>query len=148
MLKDGHRVLEQTYRVLCNLKEAFQRYKMRFLTRKLAFLNFNPCGQRSVGASGTLSICVCTIHQNVKLMIHGSKLGHLTEDHTSRLNGYKECPSRITCTPACFLGECENCASLDTFRYEVMQVFTDNMVDVHAVDINRLLDLRDFAKTC
>ena len=133
--KDGHRIQEQKYLVLCNLKEAFQRYKSTFPDKKISFSKFASLRPKEcvlAGASGTHSVCVCTIHQNVKLMIHGSKLGHLTEEHTSRLNGYKECLSRITCSlagPACFLGECEKCALLDTFRDEVMQVFTDNMVD-------------------
>ena len=133
--KDGHRIQEQKYLVLCNLKEAFQRYKSMFPDKKISFSKFASLRPKEcvlAGASGIHSVCVCTIHQNVKLMIHGSKLGHLTEEHTSRLNGYKECLSRITCSPAgpaCFLGECEKCASLDTFRDEVMQVFTDNMVD-------------------
>ncbi|KAL5503158.1 hypothetical protein EMCRGX_G010065 [Ephydatia muelleri] len=122
--KDGHRIQEQKYLVLCNLKEAFQRYKSTFPDKKISFSKFASLRPKEcvlAGASGTHSVCVCTIHQNVKLMIHGSKLGHLTEEHTSRLNGYKECLSRITCSlagPACFLGECEKCALLDTFRDE------------------------------
>ena len=73
-------------------------------------------------------MCVSTIHQNVKLTIHGSKLKHLTEEHTLCWNGHNECMSRITCTPAgpaCFLGECKKCASLDAFKNELMP---DNIV--------------------
>ena len=106
-----------------------------FPDKKICFSKFAslwPKGCVLVGASGTHSVCVCTIHQNVKLMIHGSKLGHLTEERTSCLNGYKDYLSRITCIPAgpaCFLGECERCASLEAFKDELMQIFTENMVD-------------------
>lgn len=39
VVKDGHRVLEQKYLVLCNLKEAFQRYKGKFPEKKIGFSN-------------------------------------------------------------------------------------------------------------
>ena len=135
VVKDGHRVLEQKYLLHCNLKEAFQRYKGKFPDKKIGFSKFASLRPKEcvlAGASGTHSVCVCTIHQNVKLMIHGSKHGYLTDEHTSCLNGYKECLSRITYTPAdpeCFLGECERCASLEAFKDELMQIFTENMVD-------------------
>ena len=130
VVKDGHQVLEQKYPVLCNLKEAFQRYKGKFPDKKIGFSKFASLRPKEcvlVVASGTHSVCVGTIHQNMKLVIHGSKLGHLTEEHTSCLNGYKECLSRITCTPAgpaCYLGECERCVSLEAFKDELMQIFT------------------------
>ena len=80
VVKDGHQVLEQKYPVLCNQKEAFQRYKDKFPDKKIGFSKFASLRPKEcvlVVASGTHSVCVGTIHQNMKLVIHGSKLGHL-----------------------------------------------------------------------
>ena len=58
-------------------------------------------------SNGTDTVCVRTIHQNVKLM--------LTELGLAEFPTYHDCLSRVTCTPPlpeCYLDECEswNCA--------------------------------------
>ena len=60
------------------------------------------------GASGTHSVCVRNIHQNVKLMIHGVKLGEFsTPDGTSF--SYQDCIAKAICNPplpTCYIGTC------------------------------------------
>ena len=61
VLKDGHRVLEQKYLqvVLCNLKEAFQRYKNTFPVKLISFSKFASLQPKEcvlAGASGTHSV--------------------------------------------------------------------------------------------
>jgi len=53
-----------------NLKEAYQRFKEKHPMEKIGFSKFaDLCPKHCVlaGASGTHAVCVCTIHQNIKL---------------------------------------------------------------------------------
>ena len=63
--------------ILSNLKELYAKVKNTYPDIKIGFSTF--CLHRlkwciTVGASGTHTVCVCTIHQNVKLMISAVKL--------------------------------------------------------------------------
>ena len=68
------------------------------------------------GASGTHSVCVCTIHQNVKLMILGAKLPELS---SSEFKTYHDFVARIICNPPlpqCYLGECDSCPGVEEIK--------------------------------
>ena len=78
--KTEGRVNIQKRLVLSNLKELYCLFKDRHPGKKVGFSKCAELRPRHcvlAGASGTQSVCVCTIHQNVKLMIHGVKLGEL-----------------------------------------------------------------------
>jgi hypothetical protein len=121
--------------ILSNLKEVYQKFKDAFPETDIGFSMFEFLRSKEcvlAGASGTHSVCVCTIHQNVKLMIHGTRLGHLTAESGHPLTSCKECIANITCNPvttACFLGSCEYCGSLDDFREWLIQIFSHHMID-------------------
>lgn len=54
-------------------------------------------------------MCVCTIHQNVKLMMAGSRLESLTQ---GEIKHYRHCLAAMQCNPPsieCFLGNCNRC---------------------------------------
>jgi hypothetical protein len=77
----GKREHVQKRLVLSNLKEAYQLFKEKFPDEKIGFSKFAELRPKQcvlAGASGTHSVCVCTIHQNVKLMMLGAKLPDLT----------------------------------------------------------------------
>ena len=68
------RVHVQKRLVLCNLKELYQDFKQKHPTERIGFskfAEFRPKHCIIAGTSGTHSVCVCTIHQNVKLMLNG-----------------------------------------------------------------------------
>ena len=65
--------------ILCNLKELHSAFKSKHPTLQVGFLKF--CSLRPkwcivAGASGTHSVCVCTIHQNVKLLLSPINLNY------------------------------------------------------------------------
>ena len=71
------RVHIQKRLVLSNLKEVYQLFKDTFPTEKVGFSKFAELRPKHcvlAGTSGTHAVCVCTIHQNVKLMMLGAKL--------------------------------------------------------------------------
>ena len=51
------------------------------------FCSLRPKWCVTVGSSGTHSVCVCTIHQNAKLLVNATKMGHT----------YKELMEMIVC---------------------------------------------------
>ena len=65
--------------ILCSLEELCVIFKESFPERKLGFSMFailRPMLYIPVGPIGTHSVCVCTIHQNVKLMLDAANSGH------------------------------------------------------------------------
>ena len=67
------------------------------------------------GASGTHSVCVCTIHQHLKLMLLSMRLLDLAT--------YHHCLARISCNPPlpkCYLGECDACPGVVKFKEELI----------------------------
>ena len=105
--------------VLSNLKELYQHFKDKHPSVKIGFSKFAELRPRYcvlAGASGTHSVCVCTIHQNVKLMILGAKLPELS---SSEFKTYHHFLARIICNPPlpqCHLGECDSCPGVEEIK--------------------------------
>ena len=58
--------------VLSNLREVYHEFKETFPDRKIEFSKFAESRPKHcilAGNSGIHAVCVCTIHQNVKLMM-------------------------------------------------------------------------------
>ena len=69
---DGTKECHQKRLILCNIREAYLQYKSTFPDDKIGFSKFaelQPKWCRTVGQSGFRNVCVCTYHQNVKLML-------------------------------------------------------------------------------
>ena len=95
--------------ILCNLKVQISKYKIR------KFAELRPKNCILAGSSGTHTVCVCTTHQNVKLMIENVRLGVLT----NLLKSYKDCISKIKCNSSsieCNMGNCTSCPGDDEIR--------------------------------
>ena len=79
---DGERQHAQKRLILCNIKEAFQLFKEKHPNLKIGFSKFAELRPKEcvlAGAGGMHSVCVCTIHQNIKLMFIGAKLQTITK---------------------------------------------------------------------
>ena len=67
--------------MLGKLKELYQEFKVKHPTDKIGFSKFADLQPKHcilAGASGTHTVCVCTIHQNVKLMMISGKVAKLS----------------------------------------------------------------------
>lgn len=113
--------------VLCNLKELYAAFKMKYGNEKVGFSKF--CSLRPkwcvlAGSSGTHSICVCMIHQNVELIIQGLGI----KDTNSELMKRFVCDTE---NRDCMLKRCNNCPSIETVKEYLSQKCTyseDDMV--------------------
>ena len=95
--------------LLCNLKELYATYRGTYPEDKAAFSKFaslRPKWCTLVGPKGSHSVCVCSIHQNLKLML--SAIGLEKSYHTLI--------KKIVCsreTKICMIYQCENCQGVE-----------------------------------
>ena len=95
------------------------------------FAELRPKHCTLAGASGTHTVCVCTIHQNVKLMILAAKLPDLTA-HSLSLQTYHHCLAHIMCNPPqpiCYFGDCNSCPGITKLNAYLLKVLDENMID-------------------
>lgn len=122
--------------ILANLKEVYELFKEENAKQHIGFSKFcelRPKNCILAGKSGTHTVCVCTLHQNVKLMMHGSGLNSfvLENDCTSLIN-YKTCLAKIMCNPPtteCYLNECKECPGVNPLKNLLLQKFDDEMIE-------------------
>ena len=94
VITDHGRVHKQKRLVLGNLKELYQAFKNEHPTLHIGFTKFAELRPKHcilAGASGTHAVCVCTIHQNVKLMLEGVKIQRLSPSQDPQLTNYHCC---------------------------------------------------------
>ena len=129
------RIHVQKRLILCNLKELYQHFKENYPQQHIGFSKFAELRPKHcilAGASGTHSVCVCTIHQNVKLMLLGARLHELTSANDISLSTYHHCLARMMCNPPlpdCYLGECEVCPGTDPLKQDLYSIFDEHMID-------------------
>ena len=98
-------VYEQKRLILCTLKELYVSFKAKYPNIKVGFSTFasiRPKWCVLAGSAGTHAVCVCTIHQNVILMLKAAQI----EDT------YQELISMMVCDPnnkECMLQRCADC---------------------------------------
>ena len=135
---DGTKVHVQKRLLLSNLKETYQLFVERHPDKKIGFSTFDMHPRECIiaGASGTHSVhvCVCTIHQNVKLMMVGSKMEDVTMVDGSEisLKHYSQALSAIRCKqflPDCALGICNSCPGTDKLKENLLEYFDANEFD-------------------
>ena len=118
--------------ILSNLKELYQDFKQKYPKKRIGFSKFAELRPKHcilAGASGTHSVCVCTIHQNVKLMINGMKLHEST---TRGLTNYHTCLAKMMCNPPlpiCYLGECDYCPGIEKLKETLVTLLDENLID-------------------
>ena len=135
-IREGdHRVHVQKRLILGNLKEVYQQFKEKYPMVKVGFSKFAELRPRNcvlAGTSGTHAVCVCKIHQNVKLMMVGGKIPELSANDDVPLQDYNHCLAKIICNPPhpdCYFQLCSSCpgtSGLQEHLYELMDI---SMID-------------------
>lgn len=129
---NGEKQKVQKRLLLMSLKELYVLFKKEHADSKVCFSVFarlRPKNTILPGQSGTHCVCVCTIHQNVKMMLDAINIRELTASHDKKLNNYKDCLSYIVCpnpTDDCFLHGCEHCPGIDNFGDHLRNLLVEN----------------------
>lgn len=127
---DGKRLNVQKRLILSNLKEVFALFKEKYPEHQVGFSKFADLRPKQcvlAGAAGTHAVCVCTIHQNVKLMFQGARLETLTDGYN-----YHNCLAEIQCNPPrvqCYLGACLECPGVTKLREKLEVHFDEHVID-------------------
>ena len=128
----GRKEHRQKRWILCNLKEAYEQFKAKHPGTKLGFSTFAMLRPKEcvlAGASGTHTVCVCTLHQNTKLMFIGSKLATLRD---GAFLHYRHCLTAIQCNPPsikCYLSKCKQCPGVAILNQKLLDIMEEKMVD-------------------
>ena len=116
MTVNGVKGRVQKRQILCTIFEAYLHFKDENPMVKIGFSKFAEVRQKNIvlpGATGTHIVCVCTYHQNPKLMIANSGIETkqefkiiVGEGYTGPLK-YQHLLAKLMCNPAtqsCWLG--------------------------------------------
>ena len=99
---------------------------MKIGVSKFAMLRAKECVLE--GAGGAHSVCVCTIHNNVKLMMYGSRIAEATERLEVALKHHANTSALTMCSlslAACNLGSCEQCSGSKTLMAKILECFDE-----------------------
>ena len=109
--------------LLCTLRELYCEFKQQNADIKLGFSKFctlRPKWRVIAGASGTHSVCVCTMHQNTILLLHAA---HIEETYM-----YKELIALAVCdleNKEYMLQGCSNCPGFRLVETMLQEKFED-----------------------
>jgi len=130
----GVKIQLQKRLVLANLNEIYQAFKEKHPTHRIGFSKFcelRPKNCILAGKSGTHTVCVCTVHQNIKLMIAGSGLHNFSLDE-SPLKTYHSFLAKIMCNPPapqCYMNECSQCPGIAHLKESLTEIFENEAID-------------------
>lgn len=131
---DGKRVHVQKFLILNTLRECFVLFKERHPEQKIGFSKFCELRPKHCvlpGSAGTHSVCVCTIHQNAKLMMAQCKLPELTNQEIP-IKTYKDLTNRMVCenpTDKCYFRQCTECPDISDLKSLFDDAFEQNSIE-------------------
>lgn len=131
---DGKRTHVQKFLILNTLRECFSLFKERYPEQKIGFSKFCELRPKHCvlpGSAGTHAVCVCTVHQNAKLMMAQCKLPELVNRETP-VTTYKDLTNSIICynpTEKCYFRECTLCPDTDNMKFLFEDAFEQNSIE-------------------
>lgn len=132
---ENGRIHQQKRLILNNLNEVYNNFKSENPNMKIGFSRFaslRPENCVLAGASGTHSVCICTHHQNPKLMLEACKAYINKSDPLYNMLDYKTLHQQMICktpTKNCYFSQCDNCPGTNVIRQELENTFKRNNID-------------------
>ena len=124
---DDQRVQRQKRLLLINLNELFQQFKEKHPENVIGFSKFCELRPRwcvTVSSQGSHSVCVCAIHQNVKLMVSSLKILGVAD--------YKDLLQLMVCdiqSRDCMIHECDHCPGIEAVQYHITSLCKTAEID-------------------
>ena len=131
----GNKVKVQKRLILANLKEVYAQFKQKYPDKKIGFSKFAMLSPKEcvlAGANGTHQVCVCTVHNNVKLMMINAKMATITSNEEVPLHDYSHALAKMMCNPSlpsCHLGSCSCCPGKEPLREMLEHCFEEAGID-------------------
>ena len=107
--------------ILCNIRELYTAFREQQPLCNIGFSKFaslRPKWCVPVGPKGTHSVCVCTLHQNVKLLLDSAYMS----------NQYKDLINMIVCnsdSKQCMIHRCSKCPGIDNVKESLLEIFVN-----------------------
>ena len=91
-----------------------------------------------------LCVCMCTIHQNAKLMIICGKIAEQSTEDDIPLKEYSHCLVRIICNPPLYFRICSWCPGVLSLKEHLYKLMDSNLVEaVQYIHTNNGIILTD-----
>lgn len=145
MLVNGAKQQVQKRLILLTEYEAFLLFKEKNPDVKLGFSKFAEARPKNIvlpGSAGTHVVCVCTYHQNPKLMISNSQIsskkefkkivGEIVGDCYEGEIKYQHLVAQILCSPPreeCWLNTCKQCEDTSALETKLVNIFNELDID-------------------
>lgn len=126
--------------MLGTLKESYEEFKKVYPNDRIGFskfAQFRPKHCVQPGSNGTHTVCVCTIHQNVKLMIDAIKLNVISQGY---LKSYKDCIGLSLCEKPdsqCYLLNCSKCPGTNRLQDKLQTILEENGYENAEIKFNQ-----------
>ena len=122
-LSVSRNVHKQRRLLLSNLKELHGAFKEKYPHAKVGFSKFcslRPKWCLSVGSAGTHSVCVCSSHQNVQLLVDAANID----------KNYRDLMAMTDCdlnNKMCMVHRCECCPGANALKHYLEEMFVDSL---------------------
>ena len=131
--KDGKRYQEQKHLLLNNLSELHKQFLTNHPQHKISLSKFKKLRPRQcimADKKGTHNVCVCKIHENVRLKVQGLKqeLKNCTTDFPY---SYHDLLNQIVCKnakPECYLRTCQKCPGVSVVRNNLHSILVKHNI--------------------
>ena len=116
-MSNDYKQHKQKRLLLCNLTELYATFWEKFYNSKVGFSKFRalcPKWYKTIGSSGSHSVCVCAIHQNTILACYALNLN------------YKYLINKVVCSNTnkfCMIHCCSNCLGKDNLIERMTLIF-------------------------
>lgn len=130
----GKRIHVQKLLILNTLRESFVLFKERYPQQNIGFskcCELRPKHCVLAGSAGTHSVCVCTTHENAKLVMAQCKLIELSNGEIP-IKTYKDLTSRMVCetpTDKCYFSQCRECPGYTELKVLFEDAFEQNRIE-------------------
>lgn len=130
VVENGEKQHKQKRLLLFNIQDLHTKFRKAFPDEKIGLTKFQALRPReciSAGPSGTHNVCVCKIHQNVKLQLTGLK-NELKRKGCVFSESYTDLIKSSVCnnsTSSCFFSDCSNCPGVN-YIIDKLKLLLDN----------------------
>ncbi|CAG9773247.1 unnamed protein product [Ceutorhynchus assimilis] len=125
---NGKKCTVQKRLIFGNLRHVYEKFMDENEEIKICFAKF--CSLRPehcifAGSGGTHNVCLCPIHENMRLMTSGSQLVKLMKDKNYSVAHYEDVLLHFMCKnpkEECFFGKCKTCPTTNQMSNKISEV--------------------------
>lgn len=133
VVENGVRQMKQKRLLLNNLDNLYNQCKVSYPNVTISWSKFTKLRPKEcilAGKNGTHNVCVCKVHENVKLKLFGIKQ-NLKEKGVAFDTSYRDYINTAICEnpkAECYFSKCEECPGTESISTDLKSIFQDNNI--------------------